>query len=92
VDRIDERLTADASLEYCVRISAASSSGLSVIVSRNPSVARIRAEIGAVRQPVATAFQISSPSAYDDRARGRSPEADAAPAAQGGQEPQLFAR
>jgi hypothetical protein len=35
------------------------------MVSRNPSVAFICAETGAVRQSAATAFQISSPSAYD---------------------------
>jgi hypothetical protein len=35
------------------------------MVSRKPSVARICAEIGAVRQSAATAFQVSSPRAYD---------------------------
>src|SRR4029078_12325430 len=50
--------TASASAE-------ASSPGASVIFSRNPSVSSSCGEIGAERQSVATAFQISSPSAYD---------------------------
>ena len=56
----------DTPVAYTASASASvSSSGRNVCFSMKPSAARSRSLTGAVRQSALTAFQTSSPSAYD---------------------------